>query len=57
MSDSVPHTVVDIAATTGASYLIVGAHERKGFGDLLRGNMVREISQILPEDIHLLVYA
>ena len=57
VSDSVADTVVDIAATMGAGYLILGAPERKGLAGLLRGNVVREISEILPEDIHLLVYA
>ena len=57
VSDSVADTVVDITATMGAGYLILGAPERKGLAGLLRGNVVREISEILPEDIHLLVYA
>jgi hypothetical protein len=41
----------------GASFLILGAPERMGLVSLLRGNVVREISKILPEDIHLLIYA
>ena len=50
-------TIVDITATMGASYLIVGAPERKGLASLLRGNIIREVSDNLPDDIHLLVYA
>ncbi len=57
VSDSVADTIVDIAATMGASYLLVGAPERKGLAHLLRGNIIREISEKLPDDIHLLVYA
>jgi len=57
VSDSVADTIVDIAATMGASYLILGAPERKGLAHLLRGNIIREISDNLPDDIHLLVYA
>ena len=57
VSDSVADTIVDITATMGASFLILGAPERRGLVSLLRGNVVREISEILPEDIHLLVYA
>jgi amino acid transporter/nucleotide-binding universal stress UspA family protein len=57
VSDSVPHTIVDITATTGASYLILGAPERSGLSHLLRGSIVREITDNLPDDIHLLVYA
>jgi nucleotide-binding universal stress UspA family protein len=57
VSDSVASTIVDIAATMGASYLILGAPERKGLAHLLRGNIIRDISDNLPDDIHLLVYA
>jgi amino acid transporter len=57
VSDSVATTIVDIAATLGASYLILGAPERKGLAFLLRGNIIREISNNLPEDISLLVFA
>jgi nucleotide-binding universal stress UspA family protein len=57
VSDAVAHTIVDITATTGASYLILGAPERRGLLHLLRGNIIREISDNLPDDIHLLVYA
>jgi amino acid transporter/nucleotide-binding universal stress UspA family protein len=57
VSDSVSHTIVDIAATMGASYLILGAPERRGLAQLLRGNIIRDISDNLPDDIHLLVYA
>jgi nucleotide-binding universal stress UspA family protein len=57
VSDSAADTIVDIAATIGASYLIVGAPERNMLVNLLRGNIIRNISSILPEEIHLLVYA
>ncbi len=57
VSDSAADTIVDIAATVGASYLIVGAPERNMLVNLLRGNIIRSISDILPEEIHLLVYA
>jgi nucleotide-binding universal stress UspA family protein len=57
VSDSVADTIVDIAATMGASSLIVGAPERKGLASLLRGNIIRQISDNLPDEIHLLVYA
>jgi amino acid transporter/nucleotide-binding universal stress UspA family protein len=57
VSDAVAHTIVDITATLGASHLILGAPERRGLVHLLRGNIIREISDNLPDDIHLLVYA
>jgi nucleotide-binding universal stress UspA family protein len=57
VSDSVADTIVDITATMGATHLILGAPERKGLVHLLRGSVVKQISDALPEDIHLLVYA
>jgi amino acid transporter/nucleotide-binding universal stress UspA family protein len=57
ISDSTADTIVDIAATVGASHLIVGAPQRSALLNLLRGNIIRNISTILPEEIHFLVYA
>ncbi|MBV9998253.1 MAG: universal stress protein [Verrucomicrobia bacterium] len=57
VSDSAADTIVEIAATVGASYLILGAPQRSALVNLLRGNIIRNISGILPEEIHLLVYA
>jgi amino acid transporter len=57
VSDSVAHTIVEITATIGASQLILGAPGRHGLAFLLRANLLKEITDSLPEDIHLLVYA
>ena len=57
VSDSAADTIVDIAATVGASRLIVGAPQRNMLVNLLRGSIIKNISDILPEDIHFLVYA
>jgi nucleotide-binding universal stress UspA family protein len=57
VSDSASRTIVDIAATLGASRLILGAPRRYLMTNLLRGNLVREVSDLLPEEIDLLVYA
>jgi amino acid transporter len=57
VSDSAADTIVDIAATVGASRLIVGAPQRNMLVNLLRGNIIKAISDILPEEIHFLVYA
>ncbi len=57
VSDSAAGTIVDVAATVGASRLILGAPNRNSVLNLLRGNIVREVSSLLPEEIDLLVYA
>ena len=57
VSDAPAETIVDIAATLGASQLLLGAPTRSGLAALLSGNIVRQISNLLPEEIHLLIYA
>jgi amino acid transporter/nucleotide-binding universal stress UspA family protein len=57
VSESPADTIVDVAATVGASRLILGAPQRNALVNMLRGNIIRNVSNTLPEDIHLLVYA
>jgi len=57
VSPSAAETIVDVAATLGASRVILGAPQRSALMNLLRGNVIREVSNSLPEDIDLLVYA
>ena len=57
VSPSAAETIVDVAATLGASRVILGAPQRNTLINLLRGNVIREVSHSLPEEIDLLVYA
>jgi amino acid transporter/nucleotide-binding universal stress UspA family protein len=57
VSDSVADTIVDIAATVGTSRVILGAPKRNSLVNFLRGNLIRQVAKILPDEIHLLVYA
>ena len=57
VSPSAAETIVDVAATLGASRVIVGAPQRHALMNLLRDNVIREVSSSLPEEIDLLVYA
>jgi hypothetical protein len=57
VSPSAAETIVDVAATLGVSRVILGAPQRHALINLLRGNVIREVSNSLPEDIDLLVYA
>ena len=57
VSPSAAETIVDVAATLGASRLILGAPKRNALINLLRGNVIREVSNSLPEEIDLPVYA
>lgn len=57
VTDAAPETIVDLAATVGASRLILGAPQRGTLVSLLRGDVVRRISDSLPEEISLLICA
>ena len=57
VSDSAADTIVDFAATLGVSRLILGSPHRGRVLHLLRGNIIRQVSELLPQNIHLLVYA
>jgi len=57
VSPSAAETIVDVAATLGASRVILGAPKRHALINMLRGNIIREVSDLLPEEIDLLVYA
>ena len=57
VSPSAAETIVDIAATLGASRVILGAPHRNALLSLIRGSVIREVSNSLPEEIDLLVYA
>ena len=57
VSPSAAETIVDVSATLGASRVILGAPQRNALINLLRGNVIREVSHSLPEDIDLVVYA
>jgi amino acid transporter/nucleotide-binding universal stress UspA family protein len=57
VSPSAAETIVDVAATLGASRLILGAPRRHAVINMLRGNIIRDVSNLLPEEIDLLVYA
>jgi amino acid transporter/nucleotide-binding universal stress UspA family protein len=57
VSESAAETIVDIAATLGISRLILGTPQRTALINILRGNIIREVAKLLPEDIDLLVYA
>jgi nucleotide-binding universal stress UspA family protein len=49
-------TILDLAATMGVDYLMLGASHRLSMARLLKGNVVEEVARGLPEDIQLLIY-
>ena len=56
VSDDAAETILDLAATIGADYVLLGAPQRQYLTKLLRGNVVTEVASKLPEDISLIIY-
>jgi hypothetical protein len=50
VSPAAAEKIVDVAAT-------LGAPKRNALMNLIRGSVIREVSDLLPEEIDLLVYA
>jgi amino acid transporter/nucleotide-binding universal stress UspA family protein len=55
VSDAPAHTIADLASTIGAERVLLGAPQRSTLVHMLRGNIIREVAALLPDDIHLLV--
>jgi nucleotide-binding universal stress UspA family protein len=55
-SNEVGYTIVEQAALFGADRVILGATHRSMLEKALRGNVVRSVSTLLPEEIQLIIY-
>lgn len=55
VSDAPANTIADLASTIGAERVLLGAPQRSTLVHMLRGNIIREVAALLPDDIHLLV--
>jgi len=55
VSQDAAATIVDLAATMGVDYLLIGATQRTGLVKLLRGSVVANVAQHLPDSIQLLI--
>jgi nucleotide-binding universal stress UspA family protein len=49
-------TILDLAATLGVDYLMLGAPQRGSMARLLKGNVINEVARGLPEDIQLIIH-
>jgi amino acid transporter/nucleotide-binding universal stress UspA family protein len=49
-------TIVDLAATMGVDFLVIGASQRPAMVKLLRGSVATNVAQHLPESIQLLIF-
>lgn len=56
VSDQPSATILDLAATLGVDYVLLGASHRVGLARVLKGNVIAEVTSGLPEDIQLIIY-
>lgn len=56
VSEDTATTILDLSATMGIDYLIIGASQRTAMAKLLRGSVATYVAQHLPESIRLLIF-
>jgi nucleotide-binding universal stress UspA family protein len=56
VSEDTATTILDLSATLGVDYLIIGASQRSAMAKLLRGSVATNVAQQLPESIRLIIY-
>jgi len=56
VSEDTATTILDLAATLGIDYLIIGASQRTAMAKLLRGSVATNVAQQLPDSIRLIIY-
>jgi amino acid transporter/nucleotide-binding universal stress UspA family protein len=56
VSQDAAATIVDLAATMGTDFLVIGASQRPAMAKLLRGSVATNVAQQLPDSIHLLIF-
>src|SRR5213592_4942643 len=56
VSQDAAATIVDLSATMGVDYLVIGATQRTALANLLRGSVVTNVAQHLPDSIQLVIF-
>ena len=56
VSQDTASTILDLSATMGVDYLIIGASQRTAMAKLLRGSVATNVADQLPDSIHLLIF-
>jgi amino acid transporter/nucleotide-binding universal stress UspA family protein len=56
VSQDASATIVDLSATMGVDFLMIGATQRYALANLLRGSVATNVAQQLPDSIHLLIF-
>lgn len=56
VSEDAASTILDLSATMGVDFLLIGATQRHALQNLLRGSVATNIAQQLPESIRLIIF-
>jgi amino acid transporter/nucleotide-binding universal stress UspA family protein len=56
MSEDTTSTILDLSATLGVDFLIIGATQRSAMAKLLRGSVATSVAQQLPDSIQLVIF-
>jgi nucleotide-binding universal stress UspA family protein len=56
VSEDAAATILDLSATMGVDFLLIGATQRHALQNLLRGGVATNVAQQLPESIRLIIY-
>ena len=56
VSDNPSATILDLTATLGIDFLMLGARHRRTLAQMFKGNVATEVAKHLPENIQLVIY-
>jgi nucleotide-binding universal stress UspA family protein len=56
VSEDAASTILDLSATMGVDYLIIGATQRHALANLLSGSVATNVAQQLPDSIRLVIF-
>lgn len=56
VSEDAAATILDLSATLGVDFLVIGASQRTAMANLLRGSVATNVAQQLPDTIQLLIF-
>ena len=56
VSEDASTTILDLSATMGVDFLMIGASQRTALAHLLRGSVVTNVAQQLPDSIQLVIF-
>jgi nucleotide-binding universal stress UspA family protein len=56
VSENPAATILDLAATLGIDFLILGARHRRTLAQLFKGDVANRVAKDLPENIQLIIY-